>query len=76
MQLSPIPPQPMTATVDPGATFAVLNTAPTPVVTAQPISAARSSGMSSRIFTSAARSSGMSFVIFTMAFSWISICSA
>ena len=41
---------------------AVLMTAPKPVVTAQPISAARSSGMSGRIFTSAC--------------SWISICSA
>ena len=53
MQLRPMPPQPITATVEPGSTLAVLNTAPTPVVTPQPISAARSSGMSSRIFTSA-----------------------
>ena len=47
----PTPPQPKTATVEPGSTFAVLSAAPTPVVTPQPISAARSSGMSSRIFT-------------------------
>ena len=53
MQLSPTPPHPITATVEPGSTLAVLNTAPTPVVTPQPIRAARSSGMSSRIFTSA-----------------------
>ena len=58
----PTPPQPISATVEPGATFAVLNTAPTPVVTPQPISAARSSGMSLRIFT--------------IAFSCTSICSA
>ena len=51
MQLSPTPPQPITATVDPGSTLAVLNTAPTPVVTPHPMSAARSRGMSSRIFT-------------------------
>ena len=62
MQLRPTPPQPITATVEPGSTLAVLNTAPTPVVTPQPISAARSRGMSLRIFTSAC--------------SWISICSA
>ena len=41
----------MTATVSPGRTPAVLNTAPRPVVTPQPIRAARSRGMSSRIFT-------------------------
>ena len=58
----PMPPQPITATVSPGSTLAVLNTAPTPVITPQPISAARSSGMSSRIFTTA--------------FSCTSICSA
>ncbi|MCY1546703.1 hypothetical protein D9M68_827160 [compost metagenome] len=49
----PIPPQPSTATVSPGRTLAVLNTAPVPVVTAQPSSAARSSGISRRIATSA-----------------------
>ena len=58
----PTPPQPITATVSPGSTLAVWNTAPTPVITPQPISAARSSGMSSRIFTTA--------------FSCTSICSA
>ena len=62
MQLRPMPPQPITATVEPGSTLAVLNTAPRPVVTPQPMRAARSSGMSLRIFTSPC--------------SWISICSA
>src|SRR5438477_11324318 len=41
----PTPPQPKTATLEPGWTFAVLNTAPTPVVTPQPTSAATSSGI-------------------------------
>ena len=58
---SPTPPQPITATVAPGSTLAALNTAPTPVITPQPTSAARSSGMSSSIFT--------------IAFSCTSICS-
>ena len=58
----PTPPQPMTATVSPGATLAVLTTAPKPVMTPQPISAARSSGIS--------------LWIFTIAFSCTSICSA
>ena len=49
----PMPPQPMTATVAPGGTFAVLNTAPRPVVTAQPTSAATSTGTLSSIFNSA-----------------------
>jgi len=48
---SPTPPQPITATVAPGSTLAALNTAPTPVITPQPTSAARSSGISSSIFT-------------------------
>ena len=47
----PTPPQPNTATEAPGFTLAVLNTAPTPVVTAQPTSAARSSGTAGSIFT-------------------------
>ena len=59
---SPTPPQPITATVAPGSTLAALNTAPTPVITPQP--------------TSAARSSGMSGSIFTIEFSCTSICSA
>ena len=42
----PTPPQPMTATVEPGSTSAVLSAAPTPVVTPQPISASCSSGTS------------------------------
>ena len=37
---SPTPPSPMTATVEPGSTAAVLSTAPTPVETQQPMSAA------------------------------------
>ena len=40
----PTPPQPTTSTVDPGSTAAVLSTEQTPVVTAQPTSAATSSG--------------------------------
>ena len=35
----PMPPQPITATVAPGSTFAAWNTAPTPVITPQPTSA-------------------------------------
>ena len=58
----PMPPQPITATVLPGSTFAALNTAPTPVMTPQP--------------TRAARSRGISWLIFTTACSWTSICSA
>ncbi len=45
MTLSPTPPTPKTAMLAPGGTAAVLITAPTPVITEQPISAARSSGM-------------------------------
>ena len=62
MAARPIPPAPKTATVSPASTRAVLNTAPTPVMTPQPISEARSRGISSRIFT--------------IACSWTSICSA
>ena len=47
----PTPPQPMTATVAPGSTRAVLITAPTPVITPQPTSAASSYGTSAAIFT-------------------------
>ena len=50
---SPTPPAPKTATVEPASIRAVLSTAPTPVVTPQPISAARSSGIVSSIFTRA-----------------------
>ena len=50
-QLSPTPPQPMTTTLAPGSTFAVLTTAPTPVMTEQPTRLALSSGMSSRTGT-------------------------
>ena len=49
--LRPTPPQPNTATLEPGSTRAVLNTAPTPVVTAQPTSAARSRGIFGSILT-------------------------
>ena len=54
--------RPMTATVSPGRTLEVWIAAPTPVITEQPIRAARSSGMSLRIATQAC--------------SWTSICSA
>ncbi len=37
MTLRPMPPRPNTATVEPGSTLAVLTTAPTPVVTPQPM---------------------------------------
>src|SRR2546430_2222636 len=47
----PTPPQPITATLDPGSTSAVLSAAPTPVVTPQPISASWSSGRSVSTFT-------------------------
>ena len=45
----------MTATLAPAGTFAVLTTAPTPVSTAQPKSAAWSSGSSGSTFTSERR---------------------
>ena len=48
----PTPPHPMTATDEPGSTFAVNSAAPVPVVTPQPISARYSSGSSVSIFTS------------------------
>ena len=41
---SPTPPQPTTATVDAGGTWAVFHTAPTPVASAQPTRAASSKG--------------------------------
>lgn len=43
----------MTSTVDPGSTLAVLTTAPTPVITAQPTTAAMGIGTSSGIFSTA-----------------------
>src|SRR5882762_3757491 len=46
----PTPPQPNTATLEPGSTLAVLNTAPTPVVTPQPTSAAHSAGILGSVF--------------------------
>ena len=49
----PTPPAPKTATVDPGSTRAVLRAAPRPVVTLQPMRAARESAISSPIFTRA-----------------------
>ena len=49
--LKPTPPRPTTATDWPGSIFAVLIAAPTPVSTAQPNNAARSSGRSGSIFT-------------------------
>ena len=47
----PIPPPPATSTVAPSGTFAVFSTAPTPVCTAQPITHAISSGVSSGTLT-------------------------
>ena len=58
----PTPPQPITATVSPGTSLQALKMVPAPVVTAQPITAARSSGMSRSIATQAC--------------SWTSIASA
>jgi hypothetical protein len=51
-ELKPTPPRPITATLEPADTFAVLITAPTPVKTAHPNKAASSSGYSLSIFTS------------------------
>jgi hypothetical protein len=48
---SPVPPVPITATRSPGRTPAVRQTAPTPLVTAQPSSAATSNGTSEGIWT-------------------------
>ena len=47
MTFRPMPPQPITATSEPSSMRAVFMTAPKPVMTAQPTSAARSAGMSS-----------------------------
>src|ERR1700680_956164 len=47
--LTPTPPQPITATRSPGRTPAVFQTAPIPVETAQPTSAATSNGTLSGI---------------------------
>ncbi len=47
----PTPPQPITATRSPGRTPAVFQTAPTPVVTAQPTRLATSNGTSFGIGT-------------------------
>ena len=51
MAASPTPPQPITATVAPAGTCAVLRTAPTPVKTPQPSRQARESGRAGSIFT-------------------------
>ena len=53
IMLRPTPPQPITATVLPGCTPAVLIAAPTPVVTPQPTSDACGNGMSGSICTAA-----------------------
>ena len=50
----PTPPQPITTADEPGSTRAVLTTAPTPVVTPQPISAPTSAGSSAGTGTAAA----------------------
>ena len=49
----PTPPRPNTTTDDPASTRAVLTTAPTPVETQQPMSAATSAGMPSGMGTAA-----------------------
>ena len=54
--LRPTPPRPTMATVLPGWIFAVLITAPTPVTTAQPNSAATSSGRVGSMTTTEPRS--------------------
>ena len=51
----PTPPSPITATEDPAGTWAVLNTAPTPVSTAQPNRAASFNGRSLSTLTSECR---------------------
>src|SRR4030095_2329348 len=48
MTFSPIPPRPNTTTLAPGSTFAVLITAPMPVVTPPPMKHTLSKGASSR----------------------------
>ena len=50
---SPTPPQPITTTDEPGSTWAVLTTAPTPVVTEQPIRQATSNGTLGEMGTTA-----------------------
>ena len=50
----PTPPRPMTATLEPGSTAAVLSTAPTPVVTQHPMSAATAGSTPSGRGTAAA----------------------
>src|SRR4051812_2156751 len=55
IELKPTPPSPTTATVEPAGTRPVLITAPTPVSTAQPNSAASSSGSSGSTLTSERR---------------------
>ena len=51
---SPMPPQPITATVEPKTTCAAFVTAPTPVITPQPMSAAFSKEKALSIFTTEA----------------------
>ena len=51
--LSPTPPRPITTTDSPACTFAVWRTAPIPVVTAQPMSAAISGGVLGSILIAA-----------------------
>ncbi len=51
--LMPTPPQPKTTTEEPGTTLAVFMAAPTPVMTAQPMSEATSKGTSSSILIAA-----------------------
>ena len=48
---TPTPPRPTTSTVAPAGTFAVLSTAPTPVCTEHPSTAATSNGVSAGTLT-------------------------
>ena len=50
---NPMPPAPITSTVAPASTLAVLSAAPTPVCTAHPMMHARSSGRSASILIAA-----------------------
>ena len=64
---SPTPPSPMTATDAPAGTAAVLSTAPTPVVTQQPMSAATAGSVPSGSGIAAAAGTTAASAIVAMA---------
>ncbi len=64
---SPTPPSPMTATVAPAGTAAVLSTAPTPVVTQQPMSAATAGSVPSGTGIAAAAGTTLASAIVAIA---------